>query len=234
MLLSSALFDDIAPGYDLVNLVLSGGVVAYWDYKFRRALLLPGEKRAAPAPLVLDLGCGTLRLARGLLRVAPNLRLLGLDLSRPMLERGLARLPAALSRRILPVQGAAESLPLPDNCLDAAVSQFVWRNLSARPQALAEIMRALKPGGRLLVMEFGSGQRRVWGGLYNFYLRKILPRLGGLLSGRRGAYAYLAQSIQGFPLPETITGEMRAAGFAQVTCAPLTSGIVFVYTARKP
>lgn len=234
MHLPNSLFDDIAPGYDLANLVLSGGVVAYWDYKFRRALLLSVKEKPSAAPLVLDLGCGTLRLARGLLRSKSNLRLLALDLSRPMLTTGLARRLPSASRRILPVQGAAESLPLPDNSLDMVVSQFVWRNLNSRPRALAEILRVLKPGGSLLVMEFGSGQRRIWGGLYNFYLSKILPRLGGLLSGRPGAYAYLAQSILEFPLPEAIAEEMRTVGFTQVACAPLTSGILFVHTARKP
>ena len=95
---SNSLFDDIAPGYDLANLVLSGGFVVYWDHKFRRALAQSGAGEAPGEPLILDLGCGTLRLARGLARAAPNSRLLGLDLSRAMLKRGLARLsPAARS-----------------------------------------------------------------------------------------------------------------------------------------
>ncbi len=230
--LSPELFSNIAPGYDLVNLVLSGGFVLLWDRALRRAVC---RAWAQDRPgVIADLGCGTLRFAGGLLRQAPGLRVLGVDPSLTMLEHGLARLPRELSRRILPVQGLAENLPLPAGGLDMASSQFVWRSLNSRPQALAEIRRVLRPGGRVFIMEFGSGQERILGGLYNFYVRGILPGLGGALSGRAGAYAHLARSILEFPRPEAIVEEIRAAGLIDVTCLRLTSGIVHLYTARKP
>ena len=229
---SPELFNNIAPRYDLLNLVLSGGFVLLWDRALRRAVYQTGiQDRPA---VFLDLGCGTLRFMRGLLRQMPGLRAVGLDPSRTMLEHGLARLPLNLSRRVLLVRGVAESLPLPKGGLDMAVSQFAWRNASSRAQALAEIKRVLKPGGRLFIMEFGSGRERVWGGLYNFYLCKILPGLGGVLSGRKGEYAYLTQSILDFPPSEAIAEEIRAAGFIDVARTRLTSGIVHLYSARKP
>ena len=223
------LFDNIAPRYDLINLVLSGGVVVYWDARFKRAVAQVCAQ--TPAPVILDLGCGTLRLARGLPRHVHGLRLFGLDLSQAMLARGFSRLNPAAHRRLLAVQGEAAALPFPDNSLDCVISQFVWRNLSSRSQALAEIRRVLKPGGKLLILEFGCGQKRIWGGLYNFYLRRMLPRLAALLSPRKNAYDYLVQSILAFPPPEAIVEELCAAGFTDISHHPLTSGVVSLYTA---
>ena len=227
----SNLFNNIAPRYDLINLVLSGGVVVYWDSRFKRAAARACAQM--PAPVVLDLGCGTLRLARGLTRHVPGVRLFGLDLSRGMLDCGLSRLSPAARRRLLAVQGEAAALPFPDSSLDCVVSQFVWRNLPSRPEALAEIRRVLKPGGQLLIMEFACGLIPVWGGLYNFYLRRILPRLAALLSPRKKAYDYLVQSILAFPQPETIAEEIRAAGLTNVFQLPLSSGIVFLHAASR-
>ena len=227
----SNLFDNIAPRYDLVNLVLSGGVVVYWDARFKGALARACAQ--TPAPAILDLGCGTLRLARGLARHAPDARLFGLDPSRAMLDHGLSRLSPDARQRILAVEGEASALPFPDHSLDCVLSQFVWRNLPSRPQALAEIRRVLKPGGQLLILEFGCGQTPIWGGLYNFYLRRILPRLAALLSPRKKAYDYLVQSILAFPQPETIAEEIRAAGLTNVFQLPLSSGIVFLHAASR-
>ncbi len=229
MLKCSNLFDNIAPRYDLLNLVLSGGFVVYWDARFKRVLAQACAQ--TPAPVILDLGCGTLRLARGLPRHVPNARLFGLDPSGGMLADGLSRLNPATRQRLLAVQGEAAALPFPDNSLDCVISQFVWRNLPSRPQALAEIRRALKPCGQLLILEFGCGQKRIWGGLYNFYLRQILPRLAALLSPRKNAYGYLVQSILAFPSPEAIAEEIHAAGFTNVSYHPLSSSIVLLYTA---
>ena len=231
--LPPGLFNNIAPRYDLVNLGLSGGFVLLWDRALRQAVARAGAENRDGTSLLLDLGCGTLRFTRGLLRQLPGLHAVVVDPSPPMLKQGLARLPLAARKQILLVQGLAESLPLADNSLNMAVSQFVWRNVNSRTQALTEIRRALKPGGYVFILEFGSGKERIWGGLYNFYLRNILPRLADVLSGRPGEYAYLAQSILGFPPPQDIAGEIRAAGFIDVTWARLTSGIVHLYTGRK-
>ena len=229
----AGLFDHLAPRYDLINLIISGGFVMYWDHKLKQALTqgAGGQLRGAG----LDLACGTLRFMRGLTRLAPQARLLGVDLSRPMLRAGLKRFaaPASGPGDMPAMQATATALPLPDNSLDFVVSQFAWRNLPARPQVLAEILRVLKPGGRLAVMDFGSGKQRIWGGTYNFYLRRVLPWLGGALSSQQGDYAYLAQSILDFPLPESICAEMRAAGLTRVSCRALTSGIVIIYEGYK-
>jgi Methylase involved in ubiquinone/menaquinone biosynthesis len=157
--------------------------------------------------------------------------LLGLDPSRAMLARGLSRFSPPARRRLLAVQGEAAALPFPDSSLDCVISQFVWRNLPSRPQALTEIRRVLKPGGQLLILEFGCGRKRIWGGLYNFYLCQILPRLAALLSPRKNAYDYLVKSILAFPPPEAITEELRAAGFTSASHHPLSSGIVSLYAA---
>ncbi len=222
------IFDHIAPGYDLMNLVLSWGVIVYWDYRFRRAL--PRHFQG----VCLDMGCGTAAFWRGLGRRWARARYFGLDLSWPMLRKGRDKLPPSGRARTALVQGSALELPLAGESVGMVVSQFALRNMRPRGQALQEALRVLKPGGTMYLLEFGPGRQRIWGGLYNFYLEQALPRLAGLFSPLPGAYDYLVRSILDFPEPECIGQELEEAGFEAVAYKALSSGIVYLFTAQKP
>ena len=156
-----------------------------------------------------------------------------MDFCPPMLTRGRKKLHGSDAAAILPVAADAKRLPLPDASVDCITMAFGIRNILPRETAFAEMARVLAPGGRACILEFGSGRQRVWGGLYNVYLDRVLPRIGRLLSGDSGAYGYLAETIRNFPTAEDLEEEMRAAGFACAWHLPLTSGIVCLHVGEK-
>lgn len=222
----SGLFDNIATWYDFLNHFLSLGQDIYWRNRLVRTV------RPGPTGVVLDLAAGTLDVSREILRHHPGLKVLSLDFSLPMLVRGqkkVAGVPA-----ICPVQADGRLLPLPDGCVDAVTIAFGIRNILPRTDAYREILRVLAPGGRLCILEFGTGQARIWQGLYNFYLGTVLPRVGRFFSRNPEAYQYLADTILAFPNASVLAGELRDAGFDQVGCQALSSGIVYIHVARKP
>lgn len=222
----SGLFDNIATWYDFLNHFLSLGQDIYWRNRLVRTV------RPGPTGVVLDLAAGTLDVSREILRQHPGLKVLSLDFSLPMLVRGqkkVAGVPA-----ICPVQADGRLLPLPDGCVDAVTIAFGIRNILPRTDAYREILRVLAPGGRLCILEFGTGQARIWQGLYNFYLGTVLPRVGRFFSRNPEAYQYLADTILAFPNASVLAGELRDAGFDQVGCEALSSGIVYIHVARKP
>lgn len=224
----ASMFGRIADWYDFLNHALSLGQDIYWRYRLVRTLRLPA------GGTVLDLAAGTMDVTLEILRQHKDARVLAMDFAEPMLRRGQRK--ANSSSRGLstqPVLADGRHLPLPEASIDAATISFGIRNIVPRSAAFTEIHRALKPGGRLCVLEFGSGQSRIWKGIYNFYLDKILPTAGNLISGDRNAYAYLAQTIRDFPPARELAAEMRAAGFAQVYWQPLLSGIVYLHVAQK-
>ncbi len=222
----SGLFDNIAAWYDFLNHFLSAGQDVYWRYRLVRFV------RPGPTGKVLDLAAGTLDVSREILRQHPGLRVLGMDFSRAMLCKGKGKV--AGSTAIFPVQADGRSLPLPDGCVDTVTIAFGIRNILPRTDAYQEILRVLAPGGRLCILEFGTGQARIWQGLYNFYLGTVLPRIGRFFSKNPEAYQYLADTIRAFPHARSLAGELQAAGFAQVSYQALSSGIVYIHVARKP
>lgn len=228
------MFGRIAPFYDFLNHALSLGQ----DVRWRRALVRavpPADRILKRGDLVLDLAAGTLDVSRGLARQHLGVRVAALDFARPMLARGASRkLGHGLDTRVFPVQADGRRLPLPDACLDGATIAFGIRNIVPREECWAEVLRCLKPGARFAVLEFGTGKKRVWRGLYNFYLNRLLPLVGKLVSGDAKAYRYLAETIKSFPHEEALAEEMRAAGFTDVTYRPMTSGIVFLHVGTKP
>jgi demethylmenaquinone methyltransferase/2-methoxy-6-polyprenyl-1,4-benzoquinol methylase len=222
----SGLFDNIATWYDFLNHFLSLGQDIYWRNRLARTV------RPGSTGTVLDLAAGTLDVSRELLRRYPELNVLSMDFSRPMLARGqkkVAGLPA-----ICPVQADGRSLPLPDGCVDAVTIAFGIRNILPRTDAYGEILRVLTPGGRLCILEFGTGQARIWQGAYNFYLGTVLPRIGRFFSKNPEAYQYLADTILAFPDASVLAGELRDAGFDQIGYQALSSGIVYIHVASKP
>lgn len=224
----ASMFGRIAGWYDFLNHALSLGQDVYWRYRLARTLRLPANG------MVLDLAAGTMDVSLEILRQYPDARVLAMDFAEPMLRKGQRKAAAARrGKAAQPVLADGRFLPLPEASVDAATIAFGIRNIVPRSAAFAEIRRALKPGGRLCVLEFGSGQSRIWKGVYNLYLDRILPLVGSVVSGDRNAYAYLAQTIRGFPPARELAAEMRAAGFEQVYWQPLMSGIVYLHVARK-
>jgi demethylmenaquinone methyltransferase/2-methoxy-6-polyprenyl-1,4-benzoquinol methylase len=220
-----SMFDRIAPRYDLLNRLLSLGT----DRRWRRAavdyLELPGHAR------VLDLCTGTADLMIEALSRGARRRAVGLDLSLPMLERGGGKLHRrGLSERGALLAGDAERLPFAASAFDGAMVAFGIRNIGAVEAALGELLRVLRAGGRLVVLEFGR-PRGVLGDAFQLYFERVLPRLGGAVSGDRAAYAYLPASVGRFPEPAAFAGLLRRAGFVRVEWRPLTLGVAHLFRA---
>jgi demethylmenaquinone methyltransferase/2-methoxy-6-polyprenyl-1,4-benzoquinol methylase len=218
-----SMFDRIAPRYDLLNRLLSGGTDVRWRRRCIDALRLPGPS------LVLDVCTGTADLLLEFLGRDPGHRGLGVDLSTEMISRGRDKLRRrALAGRAAVAAGDAERLPVKEASCDGVVVAFGIRNVGDPAAALREMRRALRPGGALVVLEF-SMPRGVLGLAYRLYFRRILPTLGGLISGDPGAYAYLPDSVARFASPGQFASLMTEAGFQQVAWEPLTWGVAYLY-----
>ncbi|MBU1228560.1 MAG: ubiquinone/menaquinone biosynthesis methyltransferase [Proteobacteria bacterium] len=223
----AAMFGRIAGWYDFLNHALSLGLDIYWRWRLARSA------RPQPGSLVLDLAAGTLDVSVALCRQYPEVRVAAVDFALPMLQRGQRKLAGDLGRRVLPVQGDGRRLPLPDASVSAATIAFGIRNIRPRLSAHQEVLRVLRPGGRFCILEFGTGRRKVWGGLYNFYLDTVLPALGRLVSGDPAAYRYLAETIRQFPDERQLGRELLDAGYARVFHVAMLSGIVYLHVAEK-
>jgi demethylmenaquinone methyltransferase/2-methoxy-6-polyprenyl-1,4-benzoquinol methylase len=217
---SPALFDRIATTYDRVNRVLSFGVDNVWRKQVVRRL---------PRGAILDLACGTGELALAIAK-KEGVQVTGLDLSEGMLE--VARRRTA-GHGITLIHGDAQRLPLPEASFDATTIAFGIRNVPDVPAALAEMHRVLRPGGRALILEFSLPTNRLVRALHCFYLRHILPRVGGWISGDREAYRYLNTTIESFPYGEDFLTLVRGAGFSECSATPLTLGIATLYEGRR-
>jgi demethylmenaquinone methyltransferase/2-methoxy-6-polyprenyl-1,4-benzoquinol methylase len=221
-----SMFDRIARRYDLLNHLLSAGVDVRWRRRALDALELRSPAR------VLDLCTGTADLLIEALGRDPRHCGVGVDLSRRMLERGAEKLRArGLASRATLVGAAAEQLPFRGGVFDAAVVAFGIRNVSDRPVALRELQRVLRPGGRLVVLEF-SEPRGPLAPVFRLYFRWVLPGVAGLLSDG-AAYAYLPESVARFPSAEAFAGLMREAGLRSVDWRSLTGGIACLHRAEK-
>jgi demethylmenaquinone methyltransferase/2-methoxy-6-polyprenyl-1,4-benzoquinol methylase len=218
-----SMFDRIAPRYDLLNRVLSGGTDVRWRRRCIDALRLDRPSR------VLDVCTGTGDLMVEVLGRDRGHRALGVDLSTEMVRRGHEKLARkGLSGRGAVAGGDAERLPVCDASCDGVVVAFGIRNVGDAAAALREMRRVLRPGGVVVVLEFSMPRGPV-GALYRLYFRRLLPLLGGLVSGDRGAYTYLPDSVVHFASPEAFSSLMAGAGFVDVASEPLTWGIAHLY-----
>ena len=193
----------------------------------------PFARSISSRATILDLCTGTGDFGLAAL-AAPGTRVLGLDVAREMVKIGRGKVRnTSLEPRIRFGLGDAESLPLPDHSVDGATIAFGIRNVADRPRALVELARVVRPGGRLVILEFGVPPNRLFRTGYFFYFRHILPAIGGILSGNRGAYEYLPDSVRRFPDPGNFAALCRRAGFSRVDIVRLTGGIVNLYKCTR-
>ncbi|MCJ7603890.1 MAG: ubiquinone/menaquinone biosynthesis methyltransferase [Desulfobulbaceae bacterium] len=221
-------FSSISHKYDFLNSMLSFQIDRYWRWVTTR------ELKMFPDGAVLDLCAGTLPLSLELARQAPARQVVAIDFCEDMLRAGLKTLPRDNRRqRIFPVCGDGEKIPARNACFWGITVAFGVRNLGRTQDGLHEMYRVLRPGGKLLILEFSRPRNVIVKPVYSFYLNTVLPKVAGVVSGDKEAYEYLASSIAEFYEPEELLGMMKKAGFAEVSRRPLTFGIVSVYIGVK-
>jgi demethylmenaquinone methyltransferase / 2-methoxy-6-polyprenyl-1,4-benzoquinol methylase len=222
-----AMFSDIAPRYDLLNHLLSFNVDRGW----RRRAIAALEWQRAPEGVFLDLCAGTLDVAVEL-AAAPGFRgtVVGADFAEPMLRAGREKVRGL---RVEPVTADALSLPLADGRAAGAIVAFGVRNLADLDAGLREVARVLAPGSRFVILEFTTPPSRFVRAAYHLYFRRILPRVGGWISGNRGAYRYLPESVAHFPPEPELAERLRAAGFRDVRWQSLTFGVAAIHSGTR-
>ncbi len=232
------MFTSIAPRYDLLNHVLSFNIDRLWWWRtarrFDSILKRPGAR-------VLDLCCGTGDMTFALRRRATSVdaEILGADFSHAMLqraavkanERGAGKQPGP-GPSLRWIEADALRLPFPAEHFDLVTSAFGFRNLADYDAGLREIARVLRPGGECGILDFGEPSG-LMGKIYRVYFKKVLPKIGTLISGVRGPYAYLPASVERFPAPEEMIERMRKAGFIRASWTPYTFGIAGLYVGLK-
>jgi demethylmenaquinone methyltransferase/2-methoxy-6-polyprenyl-1,4-benzoquinol methylase len=222
------MFAGIAGRYDTLNHLLSMNIDKGWRRAVREKLT---DVLADPNAIVLDVACGTGDLSLELQRHA-KAKVVGTDFCRPMLAVAADK-TGKTDMSIPYIEGDAMNLSFADDSFDAVTIAFGLRNLSNFTDGLIELHRVLKPGGRLAVLEFSAPVVPGFGRLFNFYFSHILPRIGGAVSGSRGAYEYLPDSVSRFPNQKKLAELMRSTGFDDVEFRNLTGGIAALHTGRK-
>lgn len=223
-----AMFSGIAPRYDVLNHVLSANIDKRWRRLVRECLADVLNNESAT---VLDVACGTGDLSIEL-RSNSKARVIGTDFCRPMLELADRKTADALLD-IAYIEADAMQLSFADRSFDAVTIAFGLRNLSNFSVGLKELFRILKPGGRLVVLEFSKPRIPGFAALFNLYFTRVLPRIGGAVSGSRGAYEYLPDSVSKFPDQKGLAKAMEGAGFSSVGFRNLTGGIAALHTGNR-
>ena len=222
------MFDNIAPTYDRLNHILSLSIDRVWRRRVMRIV-----RRAHPRQ-ILDLATGTGDLAILMAKRIPQAQVMGVDLSEKMLAEASEKVRRqGLDDHVVLYQGDAERLDLGDGAVDVVTVAFGVRNFGDLGRGLAELSRALRPGGRIVILEFSTPTMPVFGRLYDWYSHRVLPRIGGWLSHDRQAYDYLPRSVDEFPQPEEFLTILAAAGFRDCRARSQSFGIAQIYTAEK-
>ena len=222
------MFDAIAGRYDFLNHLLSLGIDRRWRKRAVRALATQERAR------VLDLCAGTGDLALAALAGGrPHTSVVAVDFAAAMLRVAREKLRRTGETRVTLVRGDAMRIPLADASVDAVTIGFGIRNVERPEVAAREILRVLKPGGRLAILEFGTPALPGIRGAYLFYFRHLLPRIGRVISRHHDAYSYLPASVAAFHSPDEFLALLRRAGFSDVRVDSLTLGVVYLFVARK-
>ena len=222
------MFDGIAPSYDLLNHILSFGVDKGWR---RKSIDLLADRKPRE---ILDVATGTADMAIAIHKRL-GCKVLGCDISPKMVEVGVKKIENAnLTQDISLCVADSESLPFSSNRFDAVTVAFGVRNFANLDKGLSQMCRVLKPGGRLVVLEFSTPPNALFRTIYNFYFSNILPLIGGAISRDKRAYNYLCRSAMAFPSGEDFERHLYAAGLKPVSRKMLTLGIATAYLAEKP
>ena len=236
------MFSEIAPRYDLLNRLLSLSFDRQWR---RRTAVAFDHILRLPHTRVLDVCCGTGDLALALKGRATHscssgAAIFGSDFAHPMLVRAIQKTAGSRPTQeshapaISYFEADALRAPVADSTFDLITAAFGFRNLANYATGLREFHRLLRPGGELGILEFVEPTGPLFGPLYRFYFRRVLPWIGGAISGSGAAYSYLPASVSKFPRPESLAEMMRDAGFSDVSYTRWTGGIVALHTGRRP
>lgn len=223
------MFDSIAPAYDFMNRAMTFGIDKLW-----RAKAVKMIRNHSPRQ-ILDIATGTGDLAIKLARELPEVKITGVDLSEGMIEIGRKKVTeAGLDERVEMMTGDCLSLPMADDSYDCVTVAYGVRNFERLLQGYREMLRVLRPGGMLCVIELSTPTSAIVKPLYKIYTRYIIPAVGRMVSKDVCAYSYLPESIAAVPQGEDMLAIMREAGFTDTRHRPLTFGTCTIYTASKP
>lgn len=221
------MFDSIATRYDLLNKVLSGGIDKSWRRKTINKLI------GIQPQSILDIATGTADLAIESMKLKPT-EIIGIDISNKMLDIGRHKIMEKGYQGIIRLEQAdSENIPYPDNRFDAITVAFGVRNFEHLEKGLAEMYRVLKPGGKVVILEFSQPTQFPVKQFYNFYSNYVMPRVGQLLSKERSAYEYLPASVAAFPYGKKFTSLLTKTGYRDTKAQSLTFGIASIYTGIK-
>lgn len=226
------MFNGIAPHYDKLNHILSLNIDKYW----RKVMVkfIKQEYKAGGMPKVLDLACGTGDSSIALCKQGMNVT--GADIAQKMLDIAILK-NDKINKRYSPlpdyILASAEDLPFENEKFDATTISFGIRNFNNRDKCLQEILRVIKPGGVLAILEFAKPQNSIIRFFYNLYFNNLLPFIGKIVSKDKAAYKYLSDSVEAFPKFDSFCKEVEQAGFKEVKYKKLTFGICVLYTGKK-
>jgi demethylmenaquinone methyltransferase / 2-methoxy-6-polyprenyl-1,4-benzoquinol methylase len=224
----ASMFDQIAFRYDFLNRFLSGGIDVYWR---KRAIR---ELKGQPVKNMLDVATGTGDMALMSYKYLKPDNITGIDISEGMLEIGRKKVAKQLlNDHIQLIQGDSEAIKSESASFDAITVAFGVRNFENLEKGLAEMLRVLKPGGKLVILEFSKPKKVVFSGLYNMYMNVIAPQAGKWLSKNKDAYKYLHSSVKAFPEGETFLHILQQVGFTETTFKSLSLGICTIYCGIK-
>ena len=222
------MFDQIAFRYDFLNRFLSGGIDVYWR---KRAIK---ELKSIQPRQVLDVATGTADLAIMMHKYLRPEKITGIDISEGMLQLGRQKVDKLLlNKQIELLKGDSEAINFPNEAFDAITVSFGIRNFENLEKGLSEMYRVLKPGGKVMILEFSRPKKTGFKSLYNLYMNIIAPRAGQWLSKNKDAYKYLNQSIKAFPEGETFLHILQQVGFTDTTLKRLSLGICTIYCGSK-
>ena len=230
------MFDKIAFRYDFLNRFLSGGIDLYWRRRAIRELTRTKQKTAQPAATtnILDVATGTADMAIMMTRHLPSAHITGIDISTGMLDIGQQKITRlGLEKKITLQPGDSEAIHFPDNHFDAITVAFGVRNFENLERGLQEMLRVLKPGGKLVILEFSQPKLPGVRQIYNLYLRLIAPNIGKMVSSSREAYQYLNDSVKAFPEGESFIHIMDASGYNDTRRHALSLCICSLYIGEK-